>query len=102
MCVGQEYTINQLVGAAFGAAGQRCMALTTAIVVGEAKNWIPEVAEKAAKLRLSAGKPVQLNMKCVPTFTVPVLNLEKLLKMEALTQGHLFNFIIRTKFRNYP
>jgi malonate-semialdehyde dehydrogenase (acetylating)/methylmalonate-semialdehyde dehydrogenase len=52
----QEYTINQLVGAAFGAAGQRCMALTTAVVVGEAKNWIPEVAEKAAKLKLSAGK----------------------------------------------
>jgi len=51
----KEYTINQLVGAAFGAAGQRCMALTTAIVVGDAKNWIPEVAEKAAKLTLSAG-----------------------------------------------
>jgi hypothetical protein len=31
------------------------MALTTAVVVGEAKNWIPEVAEKAAKLKLSAG-----------------------------------------------
>jgi hypothetical protein len=51
----QEYTINQLVGAAFGAAGQRCMALTTAVVVGEARHWIPEVAEKAAKLKLSAG-----------------------------------------------
>jgi malonate-semialdehyde dehydrogenase (acetylating)/methylmalonate-semialdehyde dehydrogenase len=39
----QEYTINQLVGAAFGAAGQRCMALTTAVVVGEARHWMPEV-----------------------------------------------------------
>ena len=55
----QEYTINQLVGAAFGAAGQRCMALTTAVVVGEAKNWIPEVAAKAAKLKLSAGKELK-------------------------------------------
>ena len=52
----KEYTINQLVGAAFGAAGQRCMALTTAVVVGEAKQWIPEVAEKAKKLVVSAGK----------------------------------------------
>jgi len=51
----KEYTINQLIGAAFGAAGQRCMALTTAVVVGEAKEWIPEVAEKAAKLVVSAG-----------------------------------------------
>lgn len=51
----KEYTINQLVGAAFGAAGQRCMALTTAVVVGEAKQWMPEVAEKAAKLVVTAG-----------------------------------------------
>jgi len=51
----KEYTINQLVGAAFGAAGQRCMALTTAVVVGEAKDWIPEVAKRASKLVISAG-----------------------------------------------
>ena len=43
------------VGAAFGAAGQRCMALTTAVVVGEANKWLEEVADKAAKLKLSAG-----------------------------------------------
>ncbi len=44
-----------MLGAAFGAAGQRCMALTTAVVVGEAKEWIPEVAERASKLVVSAG-----------------------------------------------
>ena len=33
----KEYTINQLVGAAFGAAGQRCMALTTAVMVGDSQ-----------------------------------------------------------------
>ena len=32
-----------MVGAAFGAAGQRCMALSTAVLVGEAKSWLPEV-----------------------------------------------------------
>jgi len=51
----KEYTINQLVGAAFGAAGQRCMALTTAVMVGESQDWIKEVAEKAVKLNISAG-----------------------------------------------
>merc|ERR1712172_315080 len=51
----KEYTINQLVGAAFGAAGQRCMALTTAVMVGEAGDWVQEVAEKATKLNISAG-----------------------------------------------
>merc|ERR1719430_1051890 len=51
----KESTINSLVGAAFGAAGQRCMALTTAVVVGEAQEWMKEVAEKASKLKVTAG-----------------------------------------------
>jgi len=51
----KEYTINQLVGAAFGAAGQRCMALTTAVMVGEASGWIEEVKEKAIKLKVGPG-----------------------------------------------
>lgn len=42
-------------GAAFGAAGQRCMALTTAVWVGEAKEWIPELVERARKLKVNAG-----------------------------------------------
>jgi malonate-semialdehyde dehydrogenase (acetylating)/methylmalonate-semialdehyde dehydrogenase len=52
----KEATLNQLVGAAFGAAGQRCMALTTAVWVGEAKEWIPELIEKTKKLKVNAGK----------------------------------------------
>merc|ERR1712128_274773 len=51
----QEYTVNQLVGAAFGAAGQRCMALTTAVVVGEASEWIEQVKEKAMNLKVGPG-----------------------------------------------
>ena len=51
----KESTLNALVGAAFGAAGQRCMALSTAVMVGEASEWIHDVAERAAKLKVSAG-----------------------------------------------
>ncbi|XP_041070583.1 methylmalonate-semialdehyde dehydrogenase [acylating], mitochondrial isoform X1 [Carcharodon carcharias] len=51
----KENTLNQLVGAAFGAAGQRCMALSTAVLVGEARNWLPELVERAKKLRVNAG-----------------------------------------------
>ena len=51
----KESTINALVGAAFGAAGQRCMALSTAVMVGDAKEWLHDVAEKASKLKVSAG-----------------------------------------------
>lgn len=51
----KENTLNQLVGAAFGAAGQRCMALSTAILVGDAKNWLPELVERTKKLKVNAG-----------------------------------------------
>lgn len=51
----KENTLNQLVGAAFGAAGQRCMALSTAVFVGEAQKWLPELVERARKLKVNAG-----------------------------------------------
>ena len=38
--------INNLVGASVGAAGQRCMAISVAVFVGESKDWIPELAEQ--------------------------------------------------------
>ncbi|XP_070611105.1 methylmalonate-semialdehyde/malonate-semialdehyde dehydrogenase [acylating], mitochondrial [Erythrolamprus reginae] len=51
----KENTLNQLIGAAFGAAGQRCMALSAAILVGESRQWLPELVEKAKNLRVNAG-----------------------------------------------
>ena len=36
----KEQTLNALVGAAFGAAGQRCMALSVAVMVGESQQWV--------------------------------------------------------------
>jgi len=51
----KEQALNNLVGAAFGAAGQRCMAASTAVLVGEAQRWIPELVEKARKLKVNAG-----------------------------------------------
>jgi len=43
------------VGAAFGAAGQRCMALSTALFVGDANKWIPDLVERTKKLKVNAG-----------------------------------------------
>ena len=51
----KEQTLNQLAGAAFGAAGQRCMALSVAVLVGEAQAWIPELVAKARSLTVGAG-----------------------------------------------
>ncbi|WP_407641889.1 CoA-acylating methylmalonate-semialdehyde dehydrogenase [Acinetobacter pullicarnis] len=51
----KQQTLNALVGAAFGAAGQRCMALSVAVMVGETKNWLAEFVEKAKTLSVNAG-----------------------------------------------
>ena len=47
----KEQTINALIGASCGAAGQRCMAISAAIFVGAAKNWLPDVAAAMKKIR---------------------------------------------------
>jgi len=51
----KERTLDALVGAAFGASGQRCMALSAAVFVGEARNWIPELVDRAKKLKVGEG-----------------------------------------------
>ncbi|KWI16483.1 CoA-acylating methylmalonate-semialdehyde dehydrogenase [Burkholderia ubonensis] len=51
----REQTLNALVGAGFGAAGQRCMATSVAVLVGEARDWLPELVEKAKQLKVNAG-----------------------------------------------
>lgn len=35
----KQHALQSIVGAAFGAAGQRCMALSTVIFVGASKQW---------------------------------------------------------------
>jgi malonate-semialdehyde dehydrogenase (acetylating)/methylmalonate-semialdehyde dehydrogenase len=47
--------LNSIVGAAFGAAGQRCMALSTLVMVGETKEWLNELAEQAKQLNVNGG-----------------------------------------------
>ncbi|KAI8629268.1 Aldehyde/histidinol dehydrogenase [Xylariaceae sp. FL1651] len=51
----KNHFINSVVGAAFGAAGQRCMALSTLVMVGETKEWLPELAESAKRLQVNGG-----------------------------------------------
>ena len=63
----KENTLNQLVGAAFGAAGQRCMALSTAILVGEARSWLPELVERSKALRVNAGALLSPSPPSLPT-----------------------------------
>jgi len=51
----KDAVLNALCGAAFGAAGQRCMALSTAIFVGESQNWIEDLVDKAKTMKVNVG-----------------------------------------------
>jgi len=50
----QNSTLNALVGASVGAAGQRCMAISVAVFVGDSKEWVEELAERMAPVRPGA------------------------------------------------
>ncbi len=51
----KESSLNALIGATFGAAGQRCMATSVTVLVGEAQKWIPDIVAKAKTLKVNAG-----------------------------------------------
>ncbi|OCK97097.1 methylmalonate-semialdehyde dehydrogenase [Cenococcum geophilum 1.58] len=51
----KNHALNAIAGAAFGAAGQRCMALSTCVMVGETREWVSEIAERAKLLKMNGG-----------------------------------------------
>ena len=58
-----EFTADALVGAAYGSAGERCMAISTVVVVGEAGDrLLPLLEEKAARIRVGRGDDAEVGM----------------------------------------
>lgn len=51
----KNHAINAIIGAAFGAAGQRCMALSVLVMVGETKGWVSNFVEQAKGLSMNGG-----------------------------------------------
>jgi len=51
----KDRAINDILGSAFGAAGQRCMANPVTVLVGEARSWLPEIAERAKSMKIGPG-----------------------------------------------
>jgi malonate-semialdehyde dehydrogenase (acetylating) / methylmalonate-semialdehyde dehydrogenase len=49
------HALDSVTGAAFGAAGQRCMALSVLVTVGEARDQIPALIAKAKDYRAGSG-----------------------------------------------
>jgi malonate-semialdehyde dehydrogenase (acetylating)/methylmalonate-semialdehyde dehydrogenase len=58
----REATIKALVGAGFGAAGQRCMALSVVILVGKAQEWLPDLVNEAKQLAVGGGFEVGVDV----------------------------------------
>ncbi|WP_343563098.1 CoA-acylating methylmalonate-semialdehyde dehydrogenase [Kiloniella sp. b19] len=51
-----DKAVDGLIGAAYGSAGERCMAISVAVLVGEAADRImPKLTERAMALRIGSG-----------------------------------------------
>jgi len=75
----KEQSLNALVGAGFGAAGQRCMATSVAVLVGDANKWIPDIVEKAKTLKVNAGTEKGADLG-------PVISKQALARIEGLIE----------------
>jgi malonate-semialdehyde dehydrogenase (acetylating)/methylmalonate-semialdehyde dehydrogenase len=75
----KEQSLNALVGAGFGAAGQRCMATSVAVLVGDANKWIPDIVEKAKTLKVNGGTEKGTDLG-------PVISKQALARIEGLIE----------------
>ncbi|MBL8350075.1 MAG: CoA-acylating methylmalonate-semialdehyde dehydrogenase, partial [Burkholderiaceae bacterium] len=63
-----EQAVDALVGAAYGSAGERCMAISVAVLVGDiADKVVPRVAERARALKVA--NPMDLSAEMGPIVT---------------------------------
>jgi len=86
-------TIKAIVGAAFGAAGQRCMALSVVILVGnmsDTQGWVDEVIEEAKKLIVGNGFQVGVDvgeLNCCQSGSSSCFNFSISLTLNATNTG---------------
>ncbi len=63
-----ERTVDALVGAAYGSAGERCMAISVAVLVGDVgKKILPALQERAKTLKIKDGMNLDAEMGPVVT-----------------------------------
>ncbi|KAK1530461.1 methylmalonate-semialdehyde dehydrogenase [Colletotrichum costaricense] len=77
----KQRTINAISGAAFGAAGQRCMALSALVLTGrETHSWIDDLVENAKQLKVDGGFEDGADLG-------PVISPQSLARVEALIES---------------
>ena len=58
-----EFTADAIIGAAYGSAGERCMAISTVVAVGEAGDrLLPLLKERASRLAVGPGDRPEVDM----------------------------------------
>ncbi|HEX3845058.1 MAG TPA: CoA-acylating methylmalonate-semialdehyde dehydrogenase, partial [Steroidobacteraceae bacterium] len=63
-----EQAVDGLIGAAYGSAGERCMAISVAVLVGDvAERVIPQLAQRVKALRVGNGMDAGVEMGPVVT-----------------------------------
>jgi malonate-semialdehyde dehydrogenase (acetylating) / methylmalonate-semialdehyde dehydrogenase len=63
-----DQAVDALIGAAYGSAGERCMAISVAVLVGDiADRIVPAVAERARKLVIGDGMSPEVEMGPIVT-----------------------------------
>jgi malonate-semialdehyde dehydrogenase (acetylating)/methylmalonate-semialdehyde dehydrogenase len=68
-----DQAVDALVGAAYGSAGERCMAISVAVLVGDvADKIVPKLAERAKALKVKNG--IELDAEMGPIVTRQALD----------------------------
>ena len=63
-----EQAVDALIGAGYGSAGERCMAISVAVLVGDvADKVIPKLAERARALKIKNGMELDAEMGPIVT-----------------------------------
>ncbi|ATJ83661.1 CoA-acylating methylmalonate-semialdehyde dehydrogenase [Halomonas beimenensis] len=63
-----DKAVDALIGAAYGSAGERCMAISVAVLVGEvADEIVPRLAERARALKVKNGMELDAEMGPIVT-----------------------------------
>ena len=63
-----DQTIDALIGSAYGSAGERCMAISVAVLVGDvADRIVPRLAERARTLKVKNGMELDAEMGPIVT-----------------------------------
>ncbi|WP_418317444.1 CoA-acylating methylmalonate-semialdehyde dehydrogenase [Piscinibacter sakaiensis] len=63
-----EQAVDALIGAAYGSAGERCMAISVAVLVGDvADKVVPKLAERAKALKVKNGMELDAEMGPIVT-----------------------------------